>query len=97
VYVVVAVGESWTLPESWVPLTSVRDDEPAAAVIVTAVALLDCHFRVTLWPVLSVFALAESVTAGAAFDLEFPHDAENQIAATRTPYEIQPNARFIIG
>jgi hypothetical protein len=94
---VVSVGESCTLPESFVPLTSVRVDEPAVAVMVTAVALVDCQFKVTLWPVLSEFVLAERVTAGATFDLEFPHDAEPPITATRTPKEIQPSARFIIG
>jgi hypothetical protein len=58
-------------------------DEPAVAVMVTAVALVDCQFRVTLWPVLSEFVLAERVMAGVVLDLEFPHEAEPQIATIR--------------
>ena len=83
VYVVVAVGESCTVPESCVPLTSVRVDEPAVAVMVTAVALVDCQFRVTLCPVLSEFVLAERVIAGVALDLESPQEKEPQIATIR--------------
>jgi hypothetical protein len=91
------VGESCTLPESCEPLTSVRLDEPAIAVIVTDVALDACQFSVTLWPGLSEFVLAERVMAGATFGSEFPHDAETNIAPIRIPQEIERNASFIIG
>ena len=77
------MGESFTLPERFVPLTSVRVDVPAVAVMVTAVAFVDCQLRVTLCPVLSEVVLAERVIAGVALDLEFPHEAEPQIATIR--------------
>ena len=84
-YVVVWVGESLTLPESCVPLTRVRVDEPAVAVMVTAVALAACQFSVTLWPLVTALALAERLMLGATFDFEFPHDAELHITAIRVP------------
>ena len=84
------------VPETCAPLTSVRLDEPAVAVMVTAVALVDCQFRVTLWPVFKEFALAERLMVGGSF-LKPPHDTEPHIIAIRVPQEIQCNARFIIG
>jgi hypothetical protein len=85
------------LPDGCPPLTRVRVEEPAVAVIVTAVALAACQFSVTLWPGFSEFVLAERVMLGAPFALELAHDEEPHTAAIRAPQEIQRNARFIIG
>jgi len=63
---VVFAGESLTLPEAWDVEVSVRVALPAVAVIVTAVAFVDCQLRVTLCPALIELALAEKMRVGAA-------------------------------
>jgi hypothetical protein len=88
-YVVVCVGESCALPDVCEPLTTVRLEEPADAVMVTEVALKACQFSVTLWPLLIVVVLAEKVMVGAAFFEELAHEEQPQIAAIRTPQQIQ--------
>ena len=77
------------LPEVGEPETTFRVLEPAAAVMVTEVALNDCQFSVTLWPLLIVVALAEKVMVGAAFLGELAQEEQPQIAAISAPQEIQ--------
>jgi hypothetical protein len=83
------VGETFTLPESCEPLTTLLVEDPAAAVMVTDEAFDACQVSVTLWPLLIDLALAERVMAGAT--LELPHDAAPHISAIRAPQEIQRN------
>lgn len=58
------MGESVTLPEACELVVTVRVDEPAVAVIVTEVALLDCQFSVTVCPALMAPELAENTRSG---------------------------------
>ena len=94
---VVSVGESGALPDNGVPLTTVRVEEPAAAVIVTEVALKACQFRVTVWPLLIVVALAENVMVGATFGFGMlPQEIVPQIETIRAPQKIQRTACLLI-
>ena len=63
-YVVVWLGESVTEPAICELAVNVRVDDPAVAVIVTAVALVACQFRVTLCPELMEFVFAEKTRVG---------------------------------
>jgi hypothetical protein len=74
----------------------VRLEEPAAALMVTDVALVVCQLSVTLCPLLMEFVLAEKITVGATAAFVLPHDAEPYIAANKAPQEIQRNARFFM-
>ena len=101
------VGESFTCPDSWELVSSVRVDDPAVAVIVIEVALLICQFSVMLCPSLIDVALAEKTSVGAAdgvgvgvgvgFWPETPeqeHRAQNAIGAS--PDAIQRKLIFFI-
>lgn len=88
----VCVGESCALPDVCEPLTTVRLEEPPDAVMITDVALKACQFSVTLWPLLIVVVLAEKVMVGAAFFEVLAQEEQPQIAAIRTPQEIQRTA-----
>lgn len=57
-------GESVALPDACELFTTVRDALFALAVIVTDVALLDCHVSVTLCPLAIDVLLAEKVRLG---------------------------------
>jgi hypothetical protein len=89
---VVCVGESCALPDVCELLTTVRLEEPPDAVMITDVALKACQFSVTLWPLLIVVVLAEKVMVGAAFFEVLAQEEQPQIAAIRTPQEIQRTA-----
>lgn len=62
---VVCVGESLTEPDACELVVTVREDEPAAAVMVIPVALLACQVKVTLCPELIEVELAEKFTVGS--------------------------------
>lgn len=64
--------------------------------MVTDVALKDCQFRVTLWPLLIAVVLVEKVMVGATFGLELPHDTEPHNAAISAPQEIHRTACVFI-
>lgn len=83
------MGESCALPDICEPLTTVRLEEPADAVIITDVALKACQFSVTLWPLLIVVVLAEKVMVGAIFFMVLAQEEKPQIAAITAPHEIQ--------
>lgn len=83
------MGESCALPDICEPLTTVRLEEPADAVIITDVALKACQFSVTLWPLLIVVVLAEKVMVGAIFFMVLAQEEKLQIAAITAPHEIQ--------
>ncbi len=93
VYAVVCVGESLMLPDAFELVVRVRIEDPAAAVIVTEVALDDCQFRVTGCPDVIDFALAVSVMVGTEFwpELETPlqelrpQRAANMVAQAMLP------------
>jgi hypothetical protein len=59
---VVAVGESFTLPEACELVVTVR---PSDVVILTEVEFEACQLKVTLWPDVIVPVLAEKVMVGA--------------------------------
>jgi hypothetical protein len=84
------------LPEACPPFTTVRLEEPAAAVMVTEVALVECQLSVSLCPLLMEAGLAERLTVGAAVAFVLPHEAEPYIAANKAPQEIQRNARLFM-
>jgi hypothetical protein len=65
-YDVVAVGESLTLPARWEFVVTVRDDDPAVAVIVTEVAFALCQLRVMLCPELIAMGVAARLMVGLA-------------------------------
>ena len=77
------------MPDICEPLTTVRLEEPADAVIITDVALKACQFSVTLWPLLIVVVLAEKVMVGAIFFMVLAQEEKPQIAAITAPHEIQ--------
>lgn len=83
------------LPEVGVPETTFRVEDPAVAVIVTEVALNDVQFRVTLWPLLIAFVLAEKVIVGGTF-FRPPQAKAPQMAAINVPQEIQRTASFLM-
>ena len=60
--------------------------------MITEVALKACQSRVTLWPLLIVAVLAEKVMVGAAFFEVLAQEEQPQIAAIRTPQDIQRTA-----
>lgn len=64
-YVVVCVGESFTLPEALDVEVTVLVALPAVAVIVTAVAFVACQLRATLCPALIELTLAEKMRVGS--------------------------------
>ena len=80
------------LPDSCPLVCSVRVLDPAEAVIVTEVALLDVHVNVTLCPAGIVFVLAENTRLGAPEVLvpvppphaERPKSADTTIAKEQT-------------
>ena len=77
------------MPDICEPLTTVRLEEPAVAVMVTDVALKACQFSVTLCPLLIVVVLAEKVMVGAIFFMVLAQEEKPQIAAITAPQEIQ--------
>jgi len=81
------VGASFTEPDTCELVVTVRVEEPAVAVIVTDVALVDCQVRVTLCPVLMEVGLAARLTLGVDdVALELPAQEEKpQIAKSRIP------------
>ena len=83
------------LPEVGEPETRFRVEEPAAAVMVTDVALNAAQFRVTFWPLLMAFVFAEKVIVGGTF-FRPPQAAAPQIAAISVPQEIQRTASFLM-
>lgn len=89
------MGESCIVPDVGEPETIFRVEDPAVAVIVTDVALNDVQFRVTLWPLLMVFVLAEKVIVGGTF-CNPPQAADPKIAANKVPQEMQRTASFLI-
>ena len=86
------MGESCALPAIGEPVTILRVDEPSEAVMVTDVALKDCQFSVTLWPLLIAVLLVEKVIVGATLRFTPPHDAEHHNAAITAPQEIHRTA-----
>jgi hypothetical protein len=92
VYVVVAVGESVTLPAGSELVVSVRVEEPVLAVMVTDVEKTACQFNVTLSPTLMELALAENCRAGG-FELPLkPVQPQHVKRATNiAPQGIQRN------
>lgn len=91
-YVVVVVGVSCAVPDICEPLTTLRVEEPADAVMVTEFALEACQLSVTLWPLLIETVLAEKVMVGAAFFELLAQDDEPQMATIRATNEIQRTA-----
>jgi len=86
-YDVVAVGESLTLPAGLELVFTVRDDDPAVAVIVTEVAFALCQFSVVLCPELIDMGLAARVMVGsagggAAVPFAHPHKLPRAMAMT---------------
>jgi len=71
------------LPEAFELVATVRVDDPATAVMMTDVASVDCHVRVTLCPSVIDLALADRVTVGVEFWL--PVEAPEQ---ERRPNEV---------
>jgi hypothetical protein len=91
--VVVAVGESCTLPVAFELVVSVREVVASVAVMVTEVEFEACQLTVVLCPVLIEVGVAERVTLGAGggrvvFRL-LAQEREPQIAASRAPHENQ--------
>jgi hypothetical protein len=66
VYVVVCVGESFTVPAASELVVTVREvePEPVDAVMVTVVEFIAFQLRVTLCPAAIVFLLAEKIMVG---------------------------------
>ena len=54
-----------SVPETAV-VGSVRDADPAVAVILTDVAFVDCQVKVTVWLAVIVFVFAENTRVGVA-------------------------------
>ena len=67
----------------------VRVEDPAVAVIVTEVELVDCQLKVTLCPVLMEVELAVSATVGAAgmcaVPLLLPQEQAPRMAKSKVP------------
>ncbi len=83
----VCVGESVTLPDACELLVTVRDALPAVAVIVTDVALVDCHVRVTLCPLPIEVLLAENVSVGEpdpVFEIAWDPHPDNAVRRRTT-------------
>ena len=57
-YVVLAVGESVTLPLARLLVVTVRVEDPLVAVMVIEVALVVVQLRVVSWPTLTVVGVA---------------------------------------
>jgi hypothetical protein len=68
VYVVVCVGESFTVPAASELVVTVREvePEPVDAVMVTVVEFVAFQLRVTLCPAAMVFVFAEKIMVGVA-------------------------------
>ena len=64
VYVVVCVGESFTVPAACELTVTVRGVEPVEAVMVTEVELVACQLSVTLCPDVMVFVFGEKIKLG---------------------------------
>jgi hypothetical protein len=89
-YVVVSVGESLTVPDASELVVTVRVLVPAVAVTVTELAFDDCQLKVTLWPDVMEFELADSDTVGvdeAALDVP-EHEDKAHIARSAIPQEM---------
>jgi hypothetical protein len=87
VYVVVSVGESLTVPDPCELVVTVRVAVPLVAVIVTESAFEDCQLRVTLWPDVMDFELADNDTVGvdeAALDAP-EHEDKAHVARSTIP------------
>jgi hypothetical protein len=90
------VGESCALPDICEPVTILRVDDPAEAVMVTDVALNACQFSVTLWPLLIAVVLVEKVIVGAILAPESPQAVKPHNAAIKAPQEIHRTAWVFI-
>jgi hypothetical protein len=66
VYVVVCVGESFTVPAACELVVTFREvePEPVDAVMVTEVELVACQLSVTLCPDVIVFVFGEKIKLG---------------------------------
>lgn len=96
VYVVVCVGESLTLPATCGTVATVRGaDVPAAAVMVTEVAFVLCHARLTLCPAMIVLGVAERVTVGRPPPLSPLQPLSPKKASGSNPQKIQ-RTRFVL-
>lgn len=83
------------LPEVGEPETTFRVEDPAVAVMVTELALNEVQLRVTLWPVLIAFVLAEKLISGGSF-CNPPHAVTPHIAPNKIPQKMQRTASLLI-
>ncbi len=77
------------MPEACELVDMVRVEDPATAVMVTELALVDCHVSVTLCPLLIAVVLVVRETVGADDDglLELPQEQPRKRANRIKPQE----------
>ena len=89
------MGESVTLPVACELVVTVRVAEPAVAVIITDVALVDCQFSVTVYPALIAPELAENIRSGGP-PLLSPLQPESANRATGIAPQLTQRNNFVL-